>query len=159
MSVGVAVQDEAFIKRWTERRGGSEIANYQLFSFDLCELIGVERPKPAGPETELNDYVFERAVRFRHYDGSTSSGRIDLYKKGCFVLEAKQSKKREKGGEVYEQLAFALGSSSGGTTVLERPVTTRKGKVPSLSTWDTLMRAARKQAEWPAPGLDDTRLS
>src|SRR6185437_12661895 len=55
-----------------------------------------------------NAYVFERAVRFRHDDGTTSPGRIDLYKKGCFVLEAKPSKKREKGGEVYEQVAFAL---------------------------------------------------
>jgi len=39
---------------------------------------------------------------------SSASGRIDLYKSGCFVLEAKPSRKREKGGEVYEQVAFAL---------------------------------------------------
>jgi len=52
--------------------------------------------------------VFERAVRFRHDDGTTSPGRIALYKSGCFVLEAKPSRKREKGGEVYDQLAFAL---------------------------------------------------
>src|SRR5579872_896307 len=113
---------EAFIKRWTDRTGGAERANYALFLVELCDLIGVSRPDPAGEETERNAYVFERAVRFRHDDGTTSPGRIDLYKKGCFVLEAKQSKKREKGGEVYEQLAFALESGrGGGAAVMERP--------------------------------------
>jgi len=146
---------EAFIKRWTERGGGAERANYALFLVDLCDLIGVPRPNPAGPETEQNDYVFERAVRFRHDDGSTSSGRIDLYKKGCFVLEAKQSKKREKGGEVYEQLAFALGNGSGGAAVLDRPRARTKAKATPLSTWDALMRSARKQAENYARALDE----
>ena len=89
---------ESFIERWTARTGGAERANYALFLVELCDLIGVGRPDPAGEETGRNDYVFERAVRFRHDDGSTSPGRIDLYNKGCFVLEAKQSKKREKGG-------------------------------------------------------------
>jgi len=145
---------EDFIKRWTARSGGAERANYALFLVDLCELIGVPRPNPAGPETELNDYVFERAVRFRHDDGSTSSGRIDLYKKGCFVLEAKQSKKREKGGEVYEQMAFALGNG-GGTALLERPRGKTKAKATPLSTWDALMRSARKQAENYARALEE----
>ena len=94
-------------------------------------------------------------MRFRHDDGSTSPGRIDLYKKGCFVLEAKQSKKREKGGEVYEQLAFALESGHGsGAAVLERPRAKAKGKA-QLSTWDALMRSARKQAENYARALDE----
>jgi hypothetical protein len=147
---------EAFIKRWTENRGGAERANYALFLVELCDLIGVPRPNPAGPETEYNDYVFERSVRFRHDDGSTSPGRIDLYKKGCFVLEAKQSKKREKGGEVYEQLAFALDSGrASGTAVLEPPRGKTRGKPTPLSTWDALMRSARKQAENYARALDE----
>ena len=99
---------EAFIERWTARAGGSERANDALFIVELCDLLGVGRPEPAGEETERNAYVFERIVRFRHDDGTTSPGRIDLYKSGCFVLEAKPSRKREKGGEVYEQVAFAL---------------------------------------------------
>jgi SAM-dependent methyltransferase len=125
-----------------------------MFLIELCDLIGVQRPDPAGPETEQNDYVFERAVRFHHDDGTSSPGRIDLYKKGCFVLEAKQSKKRERGGEVYEQLAFVLESGRGsGTAALEhRPKA--KGKV-LLSTWDALMRSARKQAENYARALDE----
>jgi hypothetical protein len=149
---------EAFIKRWTDRKGGSERANYALFLVELCDLIGVARPGPAGEETERNEYVFERAVRFRHDDGSTSPGRIDLYKKGSFVLEAKQSKKREKGGEDYQQLAFALGNrNGGGTAVLERPrAKTKKADTrASASTWDALMRSARKQAENYARALEE----
>src|SRR5262249_2438454 len=99
---------DAFIERWSGREGGAERANYQLFLLELCDLIQVSRPDPAGSVAAQNDYVFERAVRFQHEDGTTSPGRIDLYKKGSFVLEAKQSKKRLQGGEVYEQLAFAL---------------------------------------------------
>jgi hypothetical protein len=133
---------ETFIQRWTASAGGAERANYALFLTELCDLIGVERPHPAGADTEKNDYVFERSVRFSHDDGSTSPGRIDLYKKDCFVLEAKQSKKREKGGEVYEQLAFALKNGhGGGTAVLEdRPRTTPKAG--AISTWDALMRSS-----------------
>ena len=146
---------EAFIKRWSDREGGAERANYALFLVELCDLIGVQRPEPAGQETERNEYVFERAVRFHHDDGSTSPGRIDLYKKNCFVLEAKQSKKREKGGEVYEQLAFALGAGrGGGTAVLERSRAKTKGGA-QLSSWDALMRSARKQAENYARALDE----
>ena len=52
-----------FIARWTEGKGGAERANYVLFLAELCDLIGVSRPNPAGPERAYNDYVFERAVR------------------------------------------------------------------------------------------------
>src|SRR3984893_5799333 len=69
---------DTFIRRWTAREGGAERANYALFLVELCDLIGVQRPDPAGPETERNEYVFERSVRFRHEDGTTSPGRIDL---------------------------------------------------------------------------------
>jgi hypothetical protein len=36
--------------------------------------------------------MFERPVTFRHGDGGSSAGRIDCYKRGCFVLEAKKIK-------------------------------------------------------------------
>ena len=81
----------AFITRW-ERSGASERANYQLFLSELCDVIGVPHPDPATPDTSENEYVFERSVTFHHGDGTSSIGRIDLYKRGCFVLEAKQGK-------------------------------------------------------------------
>jgi len=50
----------------------------------------VPAPDPARADTLENAYVFERRVRFRHGDGSTSEGRIDCYRRGAFVLEAKK---------------------------------------------------------------------
>src|SRR5690242_10876903 len=87
---------DAFIARWQGREGGQERANYQLFLSELCDVLGVPRPDPAGATTEANDYVFERVVREAQGDGGYSNRRIDLYKRGCFVLEAKQS--RQAGG-------------------------------------------------------------
>lgn len=79
-----------------ESSGGSEMANAQLFLERLSGALGVEQPSPAKEETRHNDYVFERGVTFRHAGGSTSTGRIDCYKRDCFIWEAKQSAKREK---------------------------------------------------------------
>lgn len=138
---------ETFIRRWTGS-SGAERANYSLFLTELCDVLGVERPRPSGADAALNDYVFERAVRFRHDDGSSSPGRIDLYKRGCFVLEAKQSTKRQAGGETFEQLPLQL---RGGVGLLERP----RGRAPSVGSWDALMLGAKRQAEGYARCLDE----
>jgi hypothetical protein len=93
-----AVLTEAFIARWQGREGGQERTNYGLFLTELCDVLGVPRPDPAAASTEENDYVFERAVKGQATDGGSGTGRIDLYKRGCFVLEAKQS--RQAGGAI-----------------------------------------------------------
>lgn len=76
-----------FIERW-QGATASELASAQTFILDLCELLGVLKPHP----TPAQDYMFERPVTFSHGDGSTSSGRIDCYKRGHYVLEAKKLK-------------------------------------------------------------------
>ena len=78
---------QAFIERW-EGVTASELATAQTFVMDLCELLEV--PKPHA--TPAEDYMFERPITFSHGDGSTSTGRIDCYKRGHFVLEAKKLK-------------------------------------------------------------------
>ena len=125
---------EAFIAHWQGREGGQERANYVLFLTQLCAALGLQPPDPAG-ETESNDYVFERAVRETGRDGSASSKRIDLYKKDCFILEAKQS--RQKGGknEVLGQPDMFL------------PDTKPRGRKGGERAWDVLMLNARRQAE------------
>jgi len=80
---------DEFIAKW-QVSGGNERANTQLFVADLCELLGVERPQPTQSDTGRNDYVFERHVVKTEIDGATSNGWIDLYKRDCFILEAKQ---------------------------------------------------------------------
>src|ERR1700761_9136488 len=82
---------EAFIRRWQGREGGQERANYVSFLNELIALLDLPLPDPADATHEHNDYVFERAVR-KHKDDGDSHGRIDLYKKSSFVLEAKQSR-------------------------------------------------------------------
>ena len=79
---------EAFVARWGQA-GSAERSNAQPFLIELCDLIGVERPPPAtggdgGP------YRFERNVSHYDADERVSTRRMDLYKRDCFILEAKQ---------------------------------------------------------------------
>jgi hypothetical protein len=78
---------DAFIAKWSGVTA-SELSTAQSFALDLCRLLDVPLPHPDAEQ----QYMFERPVTFRHGDGSTSAGRIDLYKRGCFVLEAKRLK-------------------------------------------------------------------
>jgi hypothetical protein len=131
-------QLEAFITRWQGREGGQERANYGLFLSELCDLLGVGRPEPASATTEHNDYVFERAVKEPLGEGSFTTRRIDLYKRGAFVLEAKQS--RQKGGK--KEIEGEAGDLSGG-----QQATKNIGKRGAARAWDVLMMNARRQAE------------
>jgi len=87
-----AQQLDDFLTRW-QNAGGSERANYQLFLTELCALLDLPQPDPAGDTHEHNAYVFERRVDISHPDGSINRGYIDLYRRGSFVLEAKQTGK------------------------------------------------------------------
>ena len=85
--------------------GGSEMSNYQLFVERLTGALSLPQPDFAREETRFNDYVFERNITFRRPNGASSTGRIDCYKCGCFILEAKQSANRKQAVET-EQLAL-----------------------------------------------------
>jgi len=87
--------DSGFIKRWS-KSGGAERANYQLFLSELCDELQVPRPEPTVEDDSQNAYVFERSVLFDNLDGTHSTRRIDLYKRGCFVLESKQGVQQEE---------------------------------------------------------------
>ena len=79
---------EEFISRW-QPSGGSERANFQQFAIELTQLLGVDAPKPATADSQNDDYRYERPVTFIH-TGTQSRGFIDLYRRKCFVMEAKQ---------------------------------------------------------------------
>ncbi|HEX8501656.1 MAG TPA: DNA methyltransferase [Pyrinomonadaceae bacterium] len=126
-----------FVARWKES-GAAERANCQPFLAELCDVLGVERPRPAQADDEQNAYTFERAVTFHNGDDTTSTGRIDLYKRGCFVLEAKQGSDR----------AQASAPPSGEAPETAARGRTRKGTaVRGTRGWDVAMQAARGQAE------------
>lgn len=78
-------QAKAFVERW-QGVTASELATAQSFVIELCELLDVAKPHPNAAQ----DYMFERPVTFTHGDGTSSSGRIDCYRRGHFVLEAKK---------------------------------------------------------------------
>ena len=78
-----------FIARW-QTSSGSERANHQSFVIELCDVLGVARPDPAQDHGD-NSYVFEKSVTVHDADGSERRNWIDCYKRGCFVLEAKQA--------------------------------------------------------------------
>lgn len=126
-----------FIGKW-KASGGAERANYQLFLAELCDVLQVPRPDPSVPDDARNAYVYEKAVTFRHGDGTTSAGRIDLYRRGSFVLEAKQ------GTERPEKPALALTPAKA----------TKKGTATrNTKGWDDAMVRARGQAEQYARAL------
>ncbi|ALC15834.1 hypothetical protein DSOUD_1048 [Desulfuromonas soudanensis] len=131
-----------FIHRWAAS-GAAERANYQLFLSEFCDLLEVPRPEPTRPDDRDNSYVFERSVTFRHGSGLTSNGRIDLYKHGCFVLEAKQGSDRPSGTEpllIRENESDWL-SGRRGTAVR------------GTKGWDVAMLKAKGQAEQYARAL------
>lgn len=129
---------DEFIARWTKREGGAERANYQMFLSELCDVLNVARPDPSGAERDRNDYVFERAVRSTTLDGA-SAKRIDLYKRGCFLLEAKQS--HAKGGDKAAPEQLALGLSTPAAVEPEQ-----LGRRAANRNFDVLMRRAFNQA-------------
>jgi hypothetical protein len=135
---------DAFIARWADGDGGQERANYALFLAELCDVLGVPRPDQASHNASANAYVFERAVTFREPDGSTAHGRIDLYKRGSFVLEAKQSRNPGAAKAVPEQ---------GGVLATAQVESTPRGRRTASRAWDVLMLSARRQAEDYAKAL------
>ena len=127
----------AFIDRW-QSSAAAERANYQLFLSELCDALELPRPEPTVADEAANAYVFEKAVPLPH--GST--GRIDLYRRGCFVLEAKQ-------GSDQHQPAPALSRK-----VQEQRKRRRRGTaMRGTAAWDTAMERAREQAQAYARAL------
>lgn len=136
---------DAFINRWRPS-GGSERANYQLFLSELCDLIGVSKPGVATAEAKGDPYCFERPVTLRKGDGSGTTGFVDLYKRDCFVCEAKQgSDKKTKG---YGGQEVQLG--------LEAQPQIRTGTaIRGTIGWAKAMTKAKNQADGYARALND----
>jgi hypothetical protein len=129
---------KSFISRWVTS-GAAERANYQIFLCELCDVIGVPRPEPAKADSSQNAYVFEHPVLFDDGFGHTTTKFIDLYRRGAFILEAKQGSDKEAREDA---------------TGLKLPKKARKGTaVRGTQGWDDAMLAARGQAELYAKAL------
>ncbi len=122
---------DEFIRIWTNTPA-SERDAAQSFVIHLCRIIGVAAPN----EKKVGDldYGFERIVRFRHDDSSSHWGFIDCYRRGSFVLEAKQTAKRLAGGPDTNQMKFV------GPDVVERKMENARAQAKGY---------ARALDEWP----------
>ncbi len=133
----MSITAESFITRW-KRSSASERANYALFLSELCDLIEVPRPEPSTSDEEANTYVIDKAIVYKELDGSSTTNFIDLYKRHCFVLEAKQGSNPKP-------------AASSSLPVVRK---LKKGTaVRGTHGWDEAMLAARGQAERYAKAL------
>ena len=122
-----AMTVEEFVERWKDSQA-AEKSNAQSFLNDLCAALGVDAPQPARSEGK-DEYVFERRVSLPHEEKATV-GFIDLYKRGAFVLEAKQGSttsarlgtaKRDT-PQWTQAMQDARGQALGYARVLDEPV-------------------------------------
>lgn len=107
-----------FIDRWAPSAG--ERANKDSFLKELCHVLDLPDPDPKCGDSAKDRYVFERDVLIQAPDGKATTHFIDLYREGCFVLEAKQT--------------------------AERATSKRPSKAPSTLGWENEMEKARSQA-------------
>jgi len=132
-----------FISRW-QRSGGAELANSQSFLKELCQLLGVPEPEPTQADESQNVYVFEKAVSLNNGDGTSSTGRVDLYRQKTFVLESKQGAER-RANELAEALATVTQQRK------HRKGTAQRG----TAQWAQAMRSAYQQAKRYAEALPE----
>jgi len=83
-----------FSAKWYGKKGGAERANFHQFVNDFCHALALPVPDAAEGGV-LGEYQFEGPVPGGSFRSLKASGFIDLYKQGCFILEAKQSYLRD----------------------------------------------------------------
>ena len=118
---------QAFIARW-QGVTASELATSQSFVIELCELLDVDRPHPSPEQA----YEFERPVTFQHGDGSTSPGRIDLYRRGHFIWESKKFKPNAGGDKTAKRFDDALLRARAQAEAYARALPASEGRPPFL---------------------------
>ena len=137
---------DAFIAQWRDT-GGSELANTQSFINGLCDLLGLDAPAGSLSDDAHNDYVFERRVFQDNGDGTQSFGRIDCYKRGSFILEAKQGSEADRAAASKGEDDLDLFGQTASARV--KRGTARRG----TPGWARAMVQAKGQAERYAKAL------
>jgi hypothetical protein len=127
-----------FIRRWKGTES-SERANKDSFLKELCRVLDVAEPNPKTNDPERDDYVFEADARLQHEGRQSSVGKIDLYRRGCFILEAKQ----------------AANAVDGPSTKAKSSKKKTRGSQRGSPGWNIAMMDAQGQAVRYAKTLDD----
>lgn len=120
---------DSFIARWS-KSAAAERANKDQFILELCDVLDVPRPDPTTGDPEQDLYVFEHDAQILHEGGKITVGKIDLYKEGSLIVEAKQGsqEKSKKRGTArrdtpawYIEMRDAFGQALGYARTLRRP--------------------------------------
>lgn len=116
VTCGTPAALHALAERWVNAHA-AERANAEIYIGDLCDALGVPRPRPAGSE-----YEFDLPVKITTRDGLETQGFIECYHVGRFVLEAKDADAaasyvalRKGWGEAVRGLGLA--SAAGGVVM------------------------------------------
>ena len=123
-------QVEDFIAHWSKAEA-SERANAQPFLIGLAHILDV----PVPSNSHADGYTFEFPVKIATGPDTVTEGRIDLYRRANFVLEAKQFAAVK---DEPTELALALDPAAGKR---------KAGPVRGSDAWDDAMWKARGQAE------------
>lgn len=140
-----AIQE--FIDRWS-KSGGSERANYALFLSELCDVLGLDRPLPATATEENDHYRLERPVASAAI-GDSAKRFIDLYKRGCFVLETKQgtqATQKQDGPDLISDTVRAVQRRGHG---VRGSRSYNEAMVRARSQADNYARSVAREDGWP----------
>ena len=121
---------QAFIDYWSKAEA-NERANSQSFLIGLARILGVPEPKHSHAE----GYSFEYPVKV---PGSQTTNFVDLYRRGCFILESKQFVAPQE-----EQTNLELTAIKAGVVDKKK----KSGPLRGSGAWDDAMLRARGQAE------------
>ena len=90
-----------FITKWKVAQG-REDSNSNPFLNDLCHALDLPSPGPWTGDFLSSGYIYEAPVNVTDADGTHSTKKIDLYRRDCFILEAKQG--TDESGEASLEL-------------------------------------------------------
>ncbi|MEY3898735.1 MAG: hypothetical protein RLZZ214_4257 [Verrucomicrobiota bacterium] len=121
---------QAFIDYWSKAEA-NERANSQSFLIGLSRILGVPQPK----HSHVEGYSFEYPVKV---PGSQSTNFVDLYRRGCFILESKQFVAPQE-----EQTDLELTAIKAGVVDKKK----KSGPLRGSGAWDDAMIRAKGQAE------------
>ncbi len=124
---------EDFISHWKGATAPEQSISQQ-FLLELCDLLDVPQP---GNQRQ-GDYTFEFYVKDVQADGSTSDGRIDLYKRASLLLESKKFQEK-----IVEQSSLELAAEKIGATSKRKKIA---APVRDTERWDDAMLKAFVQA-------------
>lgn len=128
------VTPQELIDEWWGKPGGQEKSNFAAFIPHLCAVLDVPTPGRID-KGEIGAYGYEASVPRGSFRSLKGTGAIDLYQRGHFIMEAKQSYLKP------EQATLDLSPDE------------TAPRAPSGARYDKLMRDARLQAENYAKSL------